>query len=176
MTISRLCDHSRSGDAKPNSRAAKAEQGGAVAVWVPRPADGTGTAISSLNGKHLRLHGAECRFPGIHFGEPMSGQSEGIAFTVRGAGAPRGNGTTHEAAGALGARHSLRPLRAELPGKPRALRAARRIRISGEYERHTLPAFIARLDRATQYSETSVIEPRSRGGLDTQHSAGHDEC
>ena len=66
----------------------------------------------------------------------------------------------------------LRPLRAELPGKPRALRAARRIRISGEYERHTLPAVIARLDRATQYSETSVIEPRSRGVLDTPHARG----
>jgi hypothetical protein len=31
---------------------------------------------------------------------------------------------------------------------------------------------IARLDRATQYSEASVIEPKRRGVLDTPHTRG----
>jgi hypothetical protein len=33
-----------------------------------------------------------------------------------------------------------------------------------------IPAVIARLDRAIQYSKASVIEPRGRGVLDTPHS------
>jgi len=38
--------------------------------------------------------------------------------------------------------------------------------------RATLPAVIARLDRAIQYSEASVIESRSCGVLDTPHARG----
>jgi hypothetical protein len=37
-----------------------------------------------------------------------------------------------------------------------------------------IPAVIARLDRAIQYSEASTIEPRGRGVLDTPHGAGYD--
>ncbi|GGI26884.1 hypothetical protein GCM10010987_41620 [Bradyrhizobium guangdongense] len=37
---------------------------------------------------------------------------------------------------------------------------------------------VARLDRATQYSETAAIEPKSRGVLDAPVKPGHDsgEC
>ena len=39
--------------------------------------------------------------------------------------------------------------------------------------RHTTPtAVIARLDRAIQYSEATVIEPRGRSVLDTPHARG----
>jgi hypothetical protein len=37
------------------------------------------------------------------------------------------------------------------------------------------PTVIARLDGAIQYSEASVIEPRSRGVLDTPHARGYDD-
>jgi len=58
--------------------------------------------------------------------------------------------------------------RAERPGKARANFAARtRRRVCV----HTL-AVIARLDRAIQYSETVMIEPRSRSVLDSPPSRG----
>jgi hypothetical protein len=38
----------------------------------------------------------------------------------------------------------------------------------------THSAVIARLDRAIQYSETVVIDPRSRGVLDAPVKPGHD--
>jgi len=41
-----------------------------------------------------------------------------------------------------------------------------------KYERATFPVVVARLDRAIQYSEASVIEPRSCGVLDTPHARG----
>ncbi len=37
-----------------------------------------------------------------------------------------------------------------------------------------IPAVIARLDRAIQYSEASVIDPRKPGVLDAPAFAGHD--
>jgi hypothetical protein len=45
-------------------------------------------------------------------------------------------------------------------------------RNDGVGTRAALSAVIARLDRATQYSEASVMEPRSRGVLDTPHARG----
>ena len=45
--------------------------------------------------------------------------------------------------------------------------------ILGHCERPTLTV-IARLDRAIQYSETTVIESRSRGVLDAPVKPGHD--
>jgi hypothetical protein len=35
-----------------------------------------------------------------------------------------------------------------------------------------IPAVIARLDRAIQYSEALMIEPKSRGVVDTPHARG----
>jgi hypothetical protein len=40
--------------------------------------------------------------------------------------------------------------------------------------RATHSTVIARLDRAIQYSETVVIDPRSRGVLDAPVKPGHD--
>jgi hypothetical protein len=45
-------------------------------------------------------------------------------------------------------------------------------RNDGVGTRAALSAVIARLDRAIQYSEASVMEPRSRGVLDTPHARG----
>ncbi|MDA9442179.1 hypothetical protein XH98_24425 [Bradyrhizobium sp. CCBAU 51745] len=43
--------------------------------------------------------------------------------------------------------------------------------IKGDARPHT-PAVIARLDRAIQYAEAAVIEPKSRGVLDSPPSRG----
>src|SRR4051794_13760006 len=69
-----------------------------------------------------------------------------------------------------GTRPSLRPLGQEggITRQSSGERAARtRSRVCG----YTLPV-IARLDRAIQYSETVMIEPRSRGVLDSPLSRG----
>jgi len=44
------------------------------------------------------------------------------------------------------------------------------------YERATLPAVIARLDRATQYSRDAIVESRSRGVLDRPVKPDDDSC
>jgi len=62
---------------------------------------------------------------------------------------------THEAAGASSARHSLRPLifrRRDVPGKPRAGRAARSRSCVYEWTRH-IPNRHRPRRRAIQYSE-----------------------
>jgi hypothetical protein len=74
----------------------------------------------------------------------------------------------HEAAGASGIRYPPRPLIGE-GGTFRAKLARNARRDRGrllEHKRATLSAVIARLDRATQYSEESVIESKSHGVLD----------
>jgi hypothetical protein len=77
--------------------------------------------------------------------------------------------------GALGTRLSLRPLLSECGTiflKTSGDQRRGNAKACREDERATLSAVIARLDRATQYSEASVIEPRSRGLLDTPHARG----
>src|SRR6202171_3294378 len=79
-----------------------------------------------------------------------------------------------EAAGALSARHSPRPLFFLGERFMHNSGASRRGNVEScrEYERATLPVVIARLDRATRYSRDAVTESRSRGVLDTPLARG----
>ena len=77
----------------------------------------------------------------------------------------------HETAGAARTRSSLRPLIGEdAKGKAKLARNARRDREAVVVD-HTLPV-IARESGRSSIPETSVIEPRSRGVLDTPHARG----